>query len=189
MYRKMTSNWPQTQTLLHSPVLHDNSSRNYTTRANEIKKITPKRLITKNRLPIQQEILNLAIFPVFYFQPVSSQQLDEWKFVMATFKKHQGLSLYYNSLLQSNDATGNHVPNTYLVNANKNLAIGRNIHGPPYHYAAFHMSSLVVFQEYLYRDDVRRAYVFYWGWRKFSPNILRFLLKKLICFHRRFLIT
>ena len=73
---------------------------------------------------------------------------------MATFKKHQGLSLYYNSLLRSNDATGNHVPNTYLVNANKNLVIGRNINSPPYHYAAFDMSSLFVFQEYLYRDDV-----------------------------------
>ena len=85
-----------------------------------------------------------------------------------TFKKGLGLSLYYDAQLRSMDNTGSPVPDTNLVDTDKNLLIGRNIEGPPYQYAAFDMASFTVFQEYLHEDDVNRVFLFFWSGSKWS---------------------
>lgn len=86
--------------------------------------------------------------------------------MIVTFKRGLGLSLYYNAQLGNMDNTGTPVPKTVPLDTAKNLLIGRNIQGPPYQYAAFDMSSLTVFQEYLHEDDVNRVYLFFWSGSK-----------------------
>ena len=100
--------------------------------------------------------------------------LDQWIYVIMSFKKGLGLSLYYDAQLRSMDNTGSPVPDTHPVDTDKNLLIGRNIEGPPYQYAAFDMASLTVFQEYLHEDDVNRVFLFFWSgskWNHFAKII------------------
>ena len=92
--------------------------------------------------------------------------LDQWIYVIMTFKQGLGLSLYYDAQLRSMDNTGTPVPDTHPVDTDKNLLIGRNIEGPPYQYAAFSIASLTVFEEYLHEDDVNRVFLFFWSGSK-----------------------
>jgi hypothetical protein len=110
----------------------------------------------------------------FFTQASTPLVLNQWIYVIMTFKKGLGLSLYYDAQLRSMDNTGLPVPDTHPVETDKNLLIGRNIEGPPYHYAAFDMASLTVFQEYLHEDDVNRVFLFFWSgskWRTLFTNL------------------
>jgi hypothetical protein len=99
--------------------------------------------------------------------------LEEWIYVMMTFKKDLGVLLYYDAQLRGTDNKRSPVPFTHPVDTNKNFLIGRNIESQPYQYAAFDMASLTVFEEYLHEDNVNRAFLFFWSgskWNNFTKG-------------------
>ena len=97
-----------------------------------------------------------------YIQASASLIIDQWIYVIVTFQKNQGVLLYYDAKLRSANKTGLPVSDTRPVDTDKNLLIGRNIEGPPYHYAAFDMASLTIFPEFLNENDVEKTFLFFW---------------------------
>ena len=102
------------------------------------------------------------------YQKVQSDAfLNEWVYVMVTWRKRDGIRMYYNAQLRSNNATGAPVENTTVDPYKDNLVIGREVgNNGPFHSAHFNMASFTTFAGCLSQDEVNAAYIFFWSGRK-----------------------
>lgn len=83
---------------------------------------------------------------------------------MLTWKKADGLKMYHNSNLKSDDDTGLPVQGSIPSSLEENLAVGRNIgNNGPFRYAPFDMGSLTIFGGCMQQEDVDAAYIFFWS--------------------------
>ena len=91
--------------------------------------------------------------------------LDKWMYVMLTWKKDEGLNLYYNADLKADDDNGVEVTAATTAPFKKNFVVGRRVDdmGPP---ANFQMASLTIFGSYMPQTDVDKSYIFFWSGRK-----------------------
>ena len=90
---------------------------------------------------------------------------------MLTWKKDDGIKIYYNSELQADDDVGLDVYNTTTVPFKSNLLVGRNVanSGP---LANFQMASLTIFGSSMTQDDVDRSYIFFWSGCKWNISCI-----------------
>ena len=87
---------------------------------------------------------------------------------MLTWNKADGLKMYHNGQLKSDDDTGLPVQSSSPSSLEENLAIGRNIgNNGPFNYSPFSMGSLTIFGGSMTQDDVNAAYIFFWSSREY----------------------
>ena len=109
-------------------------------------------------------LLNLLHSFALYLTQVSTPiSFHEWKYVMFTWKKTEGLSLYVNGHLKDQMKHLINKPGLHHTDKLTHFEIARNIAGPPYGHAQFTINSLAFFDEHLSKADALREYIYYWG--------------------------
>lgn len=101
---------------------------------------------------------------------------------MLTWNKIDGLKMYHNAQLKSDDDTGLPVQGSIPSPLEENLAVGRNIgNDGPFNYCPLEIGSLTIFGGSMNQDDVDAAYIFFWSSCKFldSSNKFQNMLIKL----------
>ena len=98
------------------------------------------------------------------YQVESSALPKEWVYVMVTWKKKDGMKMYYNAQLRVQDTTGKPVSLTTVSPYKNNFVIGREVgNNGPFHPGKFAMASFTTFAGRLPQDDVNAAYIFFWS--------------------------
>ena len=103
----------------------------------------------------------------FFNQASAPVSFHEWKYVMFTWKKNEGLSLYINGHLKDQMKHSINKPGLHHTDKFTRFEIARNVAGPPYGHAQFTINSLAFFDEHLSKADALREYIYYWGNGKF----------------------
>lgn len=103
-----------------------------------------------------------------HYQVESPALPNEWVYVMVTWKKKDGMQMYYNAQLRVQDTTGKPVSLTTVSPYKNNFVIGREVgNNGPFHAGKFEMASFTTFAGRLPQDDVNAAYIFFWSGCKY----------------------
>ena len=85
---------------------------------------------------------------------------SDFEYIICTWKRGVGLSLYINALTSAADNTGQKV-NPSPKELNPNFNIGRNIHGEGY--GEFIIGSFTVFNTIIEPKDIQNVHIFFWS--------------------------